>query len=176
MKRKSMNVEQLKETWRVVAIVAGMGDVHDPEVKPFVIVRGTRWEKLRGFNEEWNCKKAHGDDGIKEVDGEKYGLRNTKFSAFVCNGKARKFYNNKATKRFEAEIDEIIANWGEFQLREYRSDHPTNAIEEISKCNICEMKKVPGYRMQGYGQSHSICTLCMVEATASWLIELREKL
>ena len=167
-----MSLDQLKEHWKVVVTVAGMGDVHDPEVKPFVIIRGTRWDKLTGFNEEWNCQKAHGGSGIREIEGVKYGLRNTKFSAFMCNGTARKFYNNKATKRYDVEIDEIIAHWADFRI----SEHDSKLEEEISKCNICEMKKVPGYRMRGYGQSHSICTLCMVEATADWISKLREKL
>lgn len=166
-----MDIEQLKVRWEVVVKVSGMGDVHDPEVRPFVIIRGTRWERLTTFDDEWQCKKAHGKSGIREIDGKKYGLRNTRFSAFMCNGTTRKFYNNKTTAKHEAEIDAIIEHWTEFNV-----PVQVSIIEEITKCNICEMKKLPGYKMRGYGQNHSICTLCMVEAAADWIGKLREKL
>ncbi len=166
VKRMEKTLDELKEWWLVEVTISGMGDIHDPEIKPFIIINGTRWEKITS----WETA-----DKSMDKDGDRYGLKNIKFSAFIGK-KIKVFYNNKTTgTKHKKEIDTLIENWTEFaDTREASSLRPD--LEEITKCNFCGMKKVPGRRMHGYSQSHSICVFCMMKSVASWLAIEREKL
>lgn len=148
--------------------IAGMGDIYNPETKPFAIIHGTKWEKLTSWERV---------DVEKSINGHDYGLKNIKFNAFIGREDPIVYYSNKTAEKYKNDIDAIIKNWSEFHNEEPEIVPRQNMVlEEITKCNCCGMKKLPGRRMHGYSQSHSICIMCMMESVASWLATERQKI
>ena len=109
--------EEVREMWSVRSIVITMGDVHDPDIKPVVIVRGARRQRTK--------QKLY-------------------FRAILTNTKREVFCCNKATEVYRGEINTLLDNWVDF-AREHGNDVHTMVQNE--RCYICGAHKVPGVRI-----------------------------
>jgi hypothetical protein len=159
-----MVIDELKERWHVTVAVGGMGDIHDPNIVPFVTIRGIKYEKAK--EHEWRRE-------VIERNEQKWVLKNIRFNAFVWGDKRNIYYGNKVTsgKKNIAEIKQIVDNWTEFydeNAEAIENDAGSTTFITINKCSKCGAKNLPGYRVSMVDSSASICILCMLEGVSEW--------
>ena len=145
------DLEVIKDRWKVSVSVVGVGDIHNPETIPFVIING----KL--------LKKYEIDDETRMVE------TGDGFRAIIHKGKTTQFMETKRTRQFMPEIGVIIENWGEFDPEGDPERTMGGAELEVmsgSSCTICGSKGMPCFR--GYGHKGNYCIFCMLEGIAAW--------
>jgi len=162
-----MEIDKIKKAWEIDISVIGMGDIHSPKVEPYIIVRGKKYRPKKDGEYFANSKI------LTQSDGSEWIFSNVMFSAFVCDGTQKIYYQNKKSeqKKNAAEANFIIDHWMDFQEQNFNetAEQTEWTIRPLNKCSICEARKVPGFRIRGYSESKSICAFCMMKGAAEWM-------
>ena len=150
------SLNEVKDRWQVSVSVVGVGDIHNPETIPFVIISG-RLLKEELIDDELipeNSAMVQTGDG---------------FRAIIHKGKTTQYLETKRTRQFLADIEVITENWGEFDPEgdpERTLGGDSLNVMSGTRCSVCGSKGMPCF--YGVGHSGNHCIFCMLEGIAAW--------
>jgi hypothetical protein len=130
----------------VNVVVVGVGDIHDPDTIPFVLISGRMLDK----------------------DGAEFPTKDG-FKAIIHKKQVTLFLETKRTRSYIAEVNTIVKYWGEWEAEGDPSQ--TNGGQSLSimggtSCSICGSKGMPCFYGRGHSGNH--CIFCMLEGIAEW--------